>query len=627
MSRRSAHPHRLKPRHEKFLAERAVSPEVAEARGYWSLETADEFRLLGWASRGKNAPPKWLRPPGLVLPIYSTLDMALGDEGSCYAQFRPDRPVREENGKVRKYLNPTGTQAVLDVNPLGFGSDLWFDRDVPLFIVEGVPKGDACWSADLPAVSIQGVWNFTTQDTNHFRELLHDLRYLPVSGREVVIGFDADAWTNSDVRAAARELARVLVRGNTGASKVSALRLPDPQKKTGIDDFLARGGGKDSVFELVVDLSELAEEKGARLRALSDVEAVPPDCLWEPYLLRSTLGFLDGPPGVGKTWIALVLAAAVTKGSMLPSGWRTSDEISRVKIPKGNVVYLTHENSPASSLRPRFDRLKGDPKRFFIQDFATAADAAFFTLQDLGPLQKMIEEVNPILVVLDPIMNFMGERTDTHRDNEVRPMLSRLMLLAERADCTILGVRHLRKAATGSAVYAAGGSVAFSGAARSVILTSTHFKDGVGEVSVMAHAKTNETPMGASLEFEIQDEGRDEVGFYRTNFLWKGKSSVRADELVGDRKTDGEAAPKMGRMKNLISQLLDANPQGVAASVIQSAAESMNISEKTVRKAAAELRVVKERVGGTGRGGKWMWRLEGSPRRKKVERKPRKGKL
>ncbi len=620
MPRRSAQPRRLKPRHSKFLAERAVAPEVAEARGYWTLEAADEFRALGWATRGRNAPPKWLRPPGLVIPAYSALDLSLGEENSCYAQFRPDRPARDQDGKVRKYVNPSGSQAVVDVNPAGFGSDLWFDRDVPLFIVEGVPKGDACWTADLPAVSIQGVWNFTTQDENHFRELLPDLRYLPVSGREVVIAFDADAWTNSDVRAAARELARVLSRGNTGASKVSALRLPNPEKKTGVDDFLVKGGGKDSVLELVVNLEELAEEKGARLLALSDVEAVPPDCLWEPYQLRSTLGFLDGAPGVGKTWIALALAAAVTKGGTLPSGWRSGEELSKVKVQKGNVVYLTQENSPASSLRPRFDRLKGDPKRFFIQDFSGDEDD-LFTLKDLGPLRKMVEEVHPTLVVLDPIMNFIGENTDAHRDNEVRPILSRLMLLAENEATTIMGVRHLRKAATGSAVYAAGGSVAFSGAARSVVLAAKHFKEGIGEIYVMAHSKTNETPMGATLEYEIHDEGKDEQGFYQTSFVWKGRSDVRADELVSDKRTDGEAAPKVDRMKALISQLLDANPQGVAASTIATAAEQMGISEKTVRKAASELRVVKERVGGAGKDGKWMWRLEGSPRRKKVERK------
>ena len=258
-------PRRLKPRHKKLLADRAILPEIAEARGYWTVEAPDELRHLGWAARGPKSPPAWLRPPGLAIPLHSVLEMELGEQAATYSQFRPDRPARDKDGKVRKYVNPTGSQAVLDVNPGCHGSDLWLDRDTPLFIVEGVPKGDACWSAGLPAVSIQGVWNFTTTDENNYRELLKDLRYLPVAGREVVIAFDADAWTNPDVRAAARELGRVLSVGNSGASRVSALKLPDPEKKLGIDDFLARGGGSESVLERIVKLEELTGDRGVRL--------------------------------------------------------------------------------------------------------------------------------------------------------------------------------------------------------------------------------------------------------------------------------------------------------------------------------------------------------------------------
>ena len=619
MPARMSMPRKLKPRHKKFLTERAVAPEYAEARGYFSLEDETEFRVLGWEARGKNAPGNWVRPPGLAIPIFSVLDLSLGEEELSYGQYRPDRPTADKEGKVRKYLNPTGTQAVIDVNPLGFVSEEWLDRDEPLFIVEGVPKGDACWTAGIPAVSIQGVWNFTTENADNYRELLPDLRYLPVAGREVVIAFDADAWTNPDVRAAAREIGRILSKGKSGAAKVSALKLPDPKKKTGIDDFLARkhSDPKQAVHDLIIDLDELAKDREAQLVPLSSIEAEPPICLWEPYFLRDTLGFLDGAPGVGKTMIALDMCAKITGGGTLPAAWRSDADQMKVKLPKGNVVYLTQENDPARSLRPRMDRLGGDPNKFFIHKLDGDEDE-FFTLMNLDPLRSMIAQVNPVAVFLDPIMNFMGETTDTHRDNEVRPMLSRLMQLANDTETTIIGIRHLRKAATGSAVYAAGGSVAFSGAARSVVIASKYYDEALGaERTVMAHAKTSDTPMGASQEYKIEDEGKDDRGFYLTKFEWMGRADIRADELVGEN-AGKTRENKTDQVKGLICQLIDANPDGVPATVVLQAAQAMGVSDKTTRKAADELGVLKDRVGGSGKNGKWVWRWQ--PGRQKPKR-------
>jgi len=587
----------LKPRHIRLLAEKAVSLDVAKARGYWSLDSADDFPKLGWASRGRNAAPKWLRPPGLTIPLFSPVDLEIGEIESCYSQFRPDRPVEDDKGKTRKYVNPSGTRAIIDVHPAFFGTDAWTDRDTPLFIVEGVPKEDALWSIGIPAVSIQGVWNFTSENPDtHYREILQDFRYLPVAGREVVIGFDADAWTNRAVRAAARELGRILGRGNGGASAVRALRLPHPEKKWGVDDFLADGGTRESLLELIVDLDKLAHG-GLSVQALSEIAPMPPECLWEPYLIRNTLGFLDGAPGVGKTWIALSLAAAVTTGGSMPSAFRTDKgKMSRWPIPKGNVVYITHENDPSTALRPRFDRLGGDASKFFV--LATGdPESDAFTLQDIEPLEKMIEEIKPVLVVLDPIMNFLGAKTDAHRDNEVRPLLSKLMRLASNHQTTMLGIRHLRKDSTGSAVYAAGGSVAFSGTARSVIMAGRYFGENESEKLVLAHSKTNETPAGASLEFAVTNEGKDDKGFYNVAFEWRGVLTVRADELVSQKApTKAPATKPRDKLANLLVTLLAQNPNGVPTTVVATAMKSMELAPTTLKRVAEEIRIQRVRV-------------------------------
>lgn len=604
-------PDQLSPRHRRFLAERAVGAAFAEARSYRTIENP---RTVARITKNRK-----LKPPGLAIPIYGLLDMELTPEEDelrpSYAQYRPDRPYRSDDGKVLKYINPMKSHAVVDVNPRGFESQLWLDRDVPLFVVEGVPKGDALWTAELPAVSIQGVWNFTTSGAAGFRELLGDLRYLPLDGRAVVVAFDADAWTNPDVRAAARELGRVLGRR---ASEVLALRLPDPEAKTGVDDYLARGhdNPRAAVLDLAVSLEELAGRSEVRLTALSDVEARPVEFLWEPYLPRGELAFLEGIPGVGKSYVALAIAAAVTRGGALPTALQGQEaELSKTAVPKGRVVYFTNENSPSASLRPRFDALGGDPTRLLFED---ASAEVGISVDDIDALRRVLVEVQPTLVVFDPLMNYVQAEVDIHRENEVRALTKRLGALSRETGTTILGIRHLKKAAGGPAVYAGVGSVGFAAAARSVLIAATREIAGRGEVTVVAHAKSSDAPRGTSLVYDIHTHGKDDRGFYVSSFEWRGGVDVRADDLVA--APGPRTAPKRERLEHLLRQLLDANPKGVPKATIEAAVTSSGASMRLAQEVANALGVEKE-------AGIWRWAGEPQPARKRRRKASRGGRF
>jgi AAA domain len=53
---------------------------------------------------------------------------------------------------------------------------------------------------------------------------------------------------------------------------------------------------------------------------LADVEPEPVEWLWFPYLPMGKLTLLEGDPGVGKTWLALAIAAHVSQGTQWPGG-------------------------------------------------------------------------------------------------------------------------------------------------------------------------------------------------------------------------------------------------------------------------------------------------------------------
>jgi len=55
-------------------------------------------------------------------------------------------------------------------------------------------------------------------------------------------------------------------------------------------------------------------EASVTLTNASDVKVVPIRWLWDGWLARGKLEILAGPPGLGKTTIALSLASVVTSG-------------------------------------------------------------------------------------------------------------------------------------------------------------------------------------------------------------------------------------------------------------------------------------------------------------------------
>ena len=75
---------------------------------------------------------------------------------------------------------------------------------------------------------------------------------------------------------------------------------------------------------------------------LSSIEREEIDWLWHPYIPRRKLTLFEGDPSSGKTYLLLMIAAAVTRGYSLP------DQQGKVAPPdeekKGNVLYITAED-------------------------------------------------------------------------------------------------------------------------------------------------------------------------------------------------------------------------------------------------------------------------------------------
>jgi archaellum biogenesis ATPase FlaH len=334
---------------------------------------------------------------------------------------------------------------------------------------------------------------------------------------------------------------------------------------------------------------------------LSTVEAKDVSWLWHPYIPLGKLTLLEGDPSAGKTFLSLALCASITKGWAFLS--QDGSPLGENTEPH-NVVYLTAEDGLDDTIKPRFDSMGGDATRFYALTGSTTTNEAGeaqelpVSLADVDVLRDMLEQLQPKLVVIDPVQAYLGAGVDMHRANEVRPLLSGLTKLAEEFQCAFILIRHVGKSTKAKALYSGLGSIDFAAAARSVLLAGEH--DGS---KVMAHVKSSLTPAGKSMSYSVGGE----VGF-----TWDGVSTLTAEDIrcfepVAERNDTGSSLEEAKEW--LQSQLVEG---ALPSKALISYARAEGISKATLERAKKKLEVRSYRQSKGNEGeGTWLWYLEG----------------
>jgi len=184
----------LSESHQAQLEASAISPEIIEARGYRTITTKVELRDFGFSDPQR-------RVPALLLPIWG-----VAGEIALY-QVRPDEP-RVREGKPVKYEIPRMAHMALDVHPIALPK--LADPAVPLFITEGIKKGDALVSRGCCAIALLGVWNWRGTNKRGGKTALAEWEAVALNGRQIYICFDSDVMLNPQVHQALIRLQRFL---------------------------------------------------------------------------------------------------------------------------------------------------------------------------------------------------------------------------------------------------------------------------------------------------------------------------------------------------------------------------------------------------------------------------------
>ena len=176
-----------------------------------------------------------------------------------------------------------------------------------------------------------------------------------------------------------------------------------------------------------------APEKEALVPMLcyEDIEQTSVEWLWFPYLPFGKLTIIQGNPGEGKTYFAMMLTATCTNRKTFPN---------MEEIEPFNVIYQTAEDGMGDTIKPRLVEAGADLSRVMVIDDTEEA----LTLSD-DRIEKAIRQNQVRLLIIDPVQAFIGADVDMNRANEVRPVFRKLGMIAEQTGCAIVLIGHLNK--------------------------------------------------------------------------------------------------------------------------------------------------------------------------------------
>ena len=345
--------------------------------------------------------------------------------------------------------------------------------------------------------------------------------------------------------------------GNEACEKLAG-EIPDgyrvirlkPAEKDWNEILCDENADRKKVIQETVTMKMQEKEALVPMLCYKDIEQTSVEWLWFPYIPFGKLTIIQGNPGEGKTYFAMMLTAACTNRKLFPN---------MEDIEPFNVIYRTAEDGMGDTIKPRLVEAGADLSRVMVIDDSEEV----LTLSD-DRIEKAVRQNHVRLVIIDPVQAFIGADVDMNRANEVRPVFRKLGMIAEKTSCAIVLIGHLNKSSGTQSTYRGLGSIDIMAAVRSLIFIGKVRKDPT--TRVLIHEKSSLAPPGETMAFKLGDE---------EGFRWVGAYEISADELLDGK--EGKATET-----KLIQELL-VDKSEISIRELDDKAKEQGISGRTMR--------------------------------------------
>lgn len=257
----------------------------------------------------------------------------------------------------------------------------------------------------------------------------------PLKGRHVVIVQDKDDLG----RKHAEQVAGLL------SGQVASLKVMEAGAGKDAADHVAAGFGLGDL----VQVRAVGAGRALDVVWYRDVKHVAVKWVWRNWIPYGYVTLLAGREKIGKSTLAVWIAAQASNGGL---GGEPA-----------NVLYVSTEDSPALTIKPRIQAAMGDDSRIAYLQVTYDGEDSTGTLalpRDLDLFEDLVTREQFELVVFDAATSVMGAEIDGYSDRAVRSCWEAVSRSAQRRGYSVLGLVHFGKASSDDAGRLILGSIA-----------------------------------------------------------------------------------------------------------------------------------------------------------------------
>ena len=322
------------------------------------------------------------------------------------------------------------------------------------------------------------------------------------------------------------------------------------------------------------------------------------------WLATGGLTLLAGPGGMGKTTIAMGLAAAVSRGGK----WGGDG----LPVVQGGVLIWSGEDDIQQILLPNLDAAKADLEHtYFTAEVPTeSGPREFEPANDMAGLATAIQKVGNLkLLIIDPIIAVAENTKDSYSAKEIRKALRPVEKLAKTAGVAVLGITHLVKAGAAKGYTAQDQVIGSSAWVHVARMAWQANNTDAGKALFRVKSNYSNLDGGFQYRIDVDDQG-DGIQGRVVSF---GESiEGKADDNFAQQPKQ-KAAPAKNTAAAWLKAYFADNPEGDTwERIVEAAAASEeHIASETLKRARGDLKkqgVIGFDLVGFGEGRKTVWK-------------------
>lgn len=329
-------------------------------------------------------------------------------------------------------------------------------------------------------------------------------------------------------------------------------------------------------------------KKGFGLIPIATVEATKVRWLWRHRIPSRQVTVIAGGDKAGKTVVICKLAATISRGRAWPLG--------EGRAKRGNVIVISTEDDPATTLRPRLEAAGADLTRIFVLPIG---DLTFDLETGLERLAKDVRRIGGVRAIFfDPATALLGSISRNNGD-AIRVLFTRLAAFAAEHRLAVVVTAHLNKSNTVT------GSFEWLAASRAAFLVA--HEPGTGRRLFVPRASTLAKEMPA-VAFQIREKTL-KSGIAAPRVRWqRDPVAVSFDEALAATAGKTKVRPAHSAAQQFLLDTLRSGP--MKRKKIMALGRKNGFTPKMLRTARESLGVVvANRVGGLGKDGWGQWSL------------------